>query len=1820
MKIQTRYVKLLHSLLFLFLFTGAGDLFGQGVVQTVSTFQSVSIYWSGSGGSANTVCNVKYRAVGASTWLNGYPLWFDTRVHNANDIAGYQGVVLPANQYRGSIVGLNAGTNYEIQLTAGANTATTTTTTWAETSAWPVSNITAVTNSSTSLSITTSGTASGYRLYTGNATIDVANGAANCIYINAAYVIVRGLTLKGASEDAIRLGPQAHDIVIENCDISGWGATTFASAYSSFPNTHSAVRIRGKAENDATSTENCYGVTRIVVQRNKIHDPRGTAGSWDNGYPYGPQGVCFQEAGGNNVIRYNDIYGSDTKHFQDGIGGLNNFTKSGFPRENTDIYGNKVSYCYDDGIEVEGADCNSRIYGNFLDNTFTGISTATNSVGPLYVFRNVTYVSRRHGAGATNASLDIEDRGPFNKCGTQNNGAIGGRTFLFHNTVLQPTQPGFANTRGLNGGVMDNGGGPVQNTFSRNNIWTAAYQGQGGRSVAENYNGSGVGCTYQYDVCNTSLVLLTGVASNIISGNPVYAAGVPVAPLAINGGPRTQGYELATNSLGYNAGTILPNFNDGFNGAAPDAGAYEAGKPVLEFGINAYLPGGNNPPVANAGQDITITLPTTSATLTGSATDADGTIASYTWTRVSGPGTYALGTANAATTTVTGLSQGTHVFRLTVTDNGGASGSDDVIVTVNAATNLPPTANAGSDITMTLPANSTTLLGSGSDADGTIASYAWSKISGPAGGTLGSPNAATTTVTALGAGVYVFRLTVTDNNGATGTDSVIVTVNAALNQPPAANAGADITITLPVNSTTLNGNGTDADGTIAGYAWTKVSGPAGGTLGSPNAATTPVTALNVVGVYVFKLTVTDNAGATGTDTVRVTVNAAPNIPPTANAGSDITITLPTNSTTLVGSGTDADGTIASYAWTKVGGPAGGTLGSSNAATTTVTALNVAGVYVFKLTVTDNAGATGTDTVRVTVNPAANIPPTANAGNNITITLPANSTTLVGSGTDADGTITSYAWTKVSGPAGGTLGSPNAATTTVTALGAGIYVFRLTVTDNNGATAFDDITVTVNLAPNEPPTANAGNNISITLPANSTTLNGSGSDPDGTITNYTWTYVSGPNIPSFGSPNAATTTVSGLIQGVYVFRLTVTDNNGATATDDVTVTVNASVSTNQPPVANAGNNVTLNMPANSATLNGTASFDPDGTIASYQWTLVSGPGNPSVGTANGSTTTVTGLSAAGTYVFQLRVTDNDGATDDDNVTIVVSAIANTPPMANAGNNITITLPLNSTNLNGEGSNDPDGLIVTYAWTKISGGPCTIANASAAATGVSGLAAGTYVFRLTVTDNDGSSSTDDVTVTINPEINIPPVANAGSDISITLPTSSAMLTGSGYDPDGTIATYVWTKISGPVGSVLNNTNAASTGLNGLTQGVYVYKLTVTDNSDATATDNVTITVNAATPPVNQPPTANAGSDITITLPISSTILAGSGFDADGTITTYAWSWVSGPQTYAINNPNSAATGLTNLIQGTYVFRLTVTDNNGATASDVVTVKVNQAINQAPTANAGADITITLPTNTTTLYGSGADPDGTITSYAWSFVTGPAGYTIANASAATTGLYNLNQGVYVLRLTVTDNRGATASDNIMVTVNAALPIANLPPVARTENDITITLPTNSTQLHGNSSSDPDGVIVAYIWTQVSGPSQSTMTNATTSVATVSNLTTGVYIYELKVTDDDGATATKTINVTVNNQQNPKPFINVYPNPATSVLNIQYVDNVNGKFRLQIYDANRKLMRNELIDKTQVSITLTINVSQYKRGVYFVEIIAPDGKSKTTVQFVKM
>src|SRR5690606_23675651 len=137
------------------------------------------------------------------------------------------------------------------------------------------------------------------------------------------------------------------------------------------------------------------------------------------------------------------------------------------------------------------------------------------------------------------------------------------------------------------------------------------------------------------------------------------------------------------------------------------------------------------------------------------------------------------------------------------------------------------------------------------------------------------------------------------------------------------------------------------------------------------------------------------------------------------------------------------------------------------------------------------------------------------------------------------------------------------------------------------------------------------------------------------------------------------------------------------------------------------------------------------------------------------------------------------------------------------------------------------------------------------------------------------------------------------------------------------------------------------------------------------------------------------------------------------------------FEIVNSDSAVTEIKNLVEGVYEFELRVTDNKDATAKSNVQVIVNAAPNKNPVANAGANQSITLPVNSVSLSGSATDEDGTIVSYQWKKQSGPENYNIVNANSPVTDVSGLTEGVYRFELLVTDNKGATASSLVQVTV---------------------------------------------------------------------------------------------------------------------------------------------------------------------------------------------
>jgi len=496
---------------------------------------------------------------------------------------------------------------------------------------------------------------------------------------------------------------------------------------------------------------------------------------------------------------------------------------------------------------------------------------------------------------------------------------------------------------------------------------------------------------------------------------------------------------------------------------------------------SSYTIPSDQPPVSVPGANETILLPTTTGVLDGTGShDPDGVVVYYKWQQVSGPSAGTVLDPTYGQTRLSGLVAGTYVYSLTVTDNGWASNTATVTVTVKATGNVAPTVTAGNAPTITLPTSSTTLAGTATGNNGaTIKGLSWKQTSGPANATIASPTSISTTVSGLTlAGSYVFSLTATDNNNLTGTATVTVVVNAAATTavPPTVSAGKGQVITLPTSSTTLAGTAAGNNGaTIKTISWKQDSGPATATIVSPSSAGTTVTGLTVAGSYVFTLTATDNNGKSANGSLTVTVDpggsktttTAPvtEVAPTVSAGKGQMITLPTSSTTLAGTATGNNGaTIKGLSWQQDSGPAAATIASSASISTTVTGLTVAGNYVFTLTATDNNGETASASMTVTVNPGVEVAPSVNAGGDPTIQLPTDSIALKGTASGNNGaTISSIFWELVSGPGFVKFSNEWALTTTVSGLVAGTYVFELSVTDNYGKTSTSLVDVIVKAA-------------------------------------------------------------------------------------------------------------------------------------------------------------------------------------------------------------------------------------------------------------------------------------------------------------------------------------------------------------------------------------------------------------------------------------------------------------------------------------------------------------------------------------------------------------------------------------------------------------------------------------------------------------------------------------------------------------------------------------------------------------------------------------
>ena len=512
----------------------------------VPTFESLGLYYNLA--ARQPSCQVRYRAAGAAEWRAGYPLVYDEREH----------------QYRGSLVGLSPDTAYDIQLTAGANRMEFQGRTLSE--QFPIGKTTYLPGGATdqTVYVREAGTASGWHLVApaqGTRFVsDVFNLSEYNVVVEADYVIIRGLELRSAGIHGVLIRAGVQHVVVEDCHISGWGRLGGARAWGVTSGMDSAIY----AENDAG---------HLVLQRNLIENPRSGANDWESGHPSGPQGISLIDSRGGNVIRYNTIRSTDDHGFNDGIGGASNFSFKGSPNRDSDIYGNIVSNCWDDAIESEGANRNVRIWSNYIHHTFVQVATASTSMGPLYIFRNVFGESRISHQDHTGGMMIKTGMNYVTINGERVSTGLGYR-FIFHNTALQP-----------GGGLDVFSSHELHNAVTRNNIFYArgrTYpQGRGepGNDFQNDLTGGylGGGFVKSMFLPSERLEWYLAPTMNRIQWGRVESTrnGKSVAITD----PLVQARNPAID-----AGVPLPGFNDDYTGAAPDIGAFENGKPPLRFG------------------------------------------------------------------------------------------------------------------------------------------------------------------------------------------------------------------------------------------------------------------------------------------------------------------------------------------------------------------------------------------------------------------------------------------------------------------------------------------------------------------------------------------------------------------------------------------------------------------------------------------------------------------------------------------------------------------------------------------------------------------------------------------------------------------------------------------------------------------------------------------------------------------------------------------------------------------------------------------------------------------------------------------------------------------------------------------------------------------------------------------------------------------------------------------------------------------------------------------------------------------------------------
>jgi hypothetical protein len=1131
-------------------------------------------------------------------------------------------------------------------------------------------------------------------------------------------------------------------------------------------------------------------------------------------------------------------------------------------------------------------------------------------------------------------------------------------------------------------------------------------------------------------------------------------------------------------------------------------------------------------------------------TVTPSASDGDGDALAWSGTNL--PSGASVNASTGEFTWTPGYTQAGSYSAVTLTaddGNGGtASQAFDITVTnVNRAPTIASIAN------QTVAENAAlTVTPSANDPDNDV--LAWSGTNMPTGASVNaSTGVLTWTPGYTQAGTYSnVTLTADDGNGGTASQAFDITVTN-VNDPPVVASIANQTVAENA-ALTVTPSATDADSDP--LTWSGANLPSGASVNASTGEFTWTPDYTQAGTY-SNVTLTANDGVSGNgsasfDITVTNVNRAPTVNSianqTVNEGSLLSVTP---------SASDPDSDPLTWSGTNL--PSGASVNASTGEFTWTPNFSQAGTYSnVTLTADDGNGGTASAMFTITVN-SANGPPTIASIANQTVAENAL-LTVTPSASDPDGDPLTWSGTNL--PAGASVNaSTGELTWTPDYTQAGSYAnVTLTADDGNGGTASQAFDITVTNV-NRAPTVNTIANQTVAENA-ALTVTPSASDPDNDV--LAW---SGTNVPSGASVNASTGeftwTPSYSQAGSYsAVTLTADDGNGGTASQSFDITV---TNVNQPPTI-------ASIPDQTVEVNMLLTVTPsasDGDGDALAWSGTNIPAGASVNASTGVLTWTPNAGDVGSYPnVALTADDGNGGTASQSFMITVSAQVNDPPVVQSIPNQTVAE--NALLTVTPSANDPNGDPLTWSGANMPAGASVNASTGEFTWTPNFSQAGTYS-NVTLTASDGSSSASasfDITVTnVNRQPSMNSVAN--QTVNEAQPLSVSL---SGSDPDNDALTFSLVSIApAPVSGVqpiVTGTSSTTATLTWtptyLDANVYTLQVGVVDGNGGTAQTSFTVTVTNVS---SGPPVITQKADTSIAEAVVSNIGllaigAGNQNNLRWNLLSPAPPWASltgsqGPTNTLVLRPGFASAESTgsdgvgrdfirirvrdgapnNSPSDTMTFVLTITDTN---RSPVLATITNKFVAENATLSFTA---------------SAVDPDqGEGDAVSYSLAQAPAGATIN----ATTGQFSwtpdfnandrVTNGLYGgIQVIASDMRGGSDTETFQIIVanaNQSPTLASIAPMTIGEG-----------QLLTFTAMGSDADTLSTITYSLTGDASGAAMDQTTGVFTwtpdfnASQTNGGVYNETATVTDNRGATASQSFQITVTNVNDP-PVVQSIPN----------------------------------------------------------------------------